>query len=271
MINFNQTIITLLVCLLLIEAQPVNAAPFLKLSTTTSTENSGILTILHTAFEKKYSARVNAIAVGTGKALRIGANGDVDVVLVHAPTAELKYIEQGDFIDRTAVMHNDFVILGPADDPAGVASAKNVLEAMRKIASAQSLFTSRGDDSGTHKKENQLWKKAEIEPKGNWYLEVGQGMGATLIIADNKRAYVLTDRGTQIAFSDKITLKTLFEGDSALNNPYHVMAVNPENHQYVQYELAKKYIEFLVSEEAQKIIADFKKSGQQLFYPDAIK
>ena len=255
----------------LITVTPAWAVDILKLSTTTSTENSGLLAVLHPAFESTNNIRVDIIAVGTGKALRIGSNGDVDVVFVHAPEAELKYVKQGDFIDRVAVMHNYFVIVGPDNDPAAITSAKTVFEALTKIANSQSAFISRGDDSGTHKKEKKLWKQSGIVPKGKWYASVGQGMGAVLRIADDKQAYALTDRGTQIAFSDKISLKVKYEGDSALFNPYHVMAVNPTKHNHVQYDLAKKYINFIVSEQGQKIINDYKKAGQQLFYPDAIK
>ncbi len=262
-------IIIFLLNALVLLAQSAWAGGFLRLSTTTSTENSGLFTVLHPAFEKNYNIRVDVIAVGTGKALRIGANGDVDVVFVHAPEAELQFVNQGDFIERSAVMHNDFVIVGPENDPAGIASAKNVGEALSRIANSQSGFISRGDDSGTHKKEKYLWKQLGIEPKGNWYVSAGQGMGAVLTIADEKQAYTLTDRGTQIAFSDKMSLKVLFEGDEALFNPYHVMAVNPENYPHVKYDLAKKYIYFVVSQQGQKIIADYKKGGQQLFYPDA--
>lgn len=250
-------------------AQPGWADDFLRLSTTTSTENSGLLAVLHPAFEKKYRIRVDVIAVGTGKALKIAANGDVDVVFVHAPEAELQFIKQGDFIERTAVMHNDFVIVGPENDPAGIAKAKKVVEALSRIASSHSGFISRGDDSGTHKKEKQLWNQMELEPKGNWYASAGQGMGAVLKIADEKQVYTLTDRGTQIAFSDKMSLKIQFEGDEELFNPYHVMAVNPEKHPHVKYDFAKKYIDFVISKEGQKIIDDYRKGGQQLFYPDA--
>jgi len=166
-------------------------------------------------------------------------------------------------------MHNDFVIVGPENDPADIASVKTVTEALIKISQTSSPFISRGDDSGTHKKERQLWKQAKIKPKGSWYMAVGQGMGAVLRIADDKQGYALTDRGTQIAYSDKITIKVQFEGDSALFNPYHVMAVNPEKGSHIRYDLAKKYINFVVSEKGQKIIADYKKGGEQLFYPDA--
>jgi len=246
----------------------VQAVEHLKLSTTTSTDNSGLLAVLHPAFEKKYGVKVDVIAVGTGKALKIGSNGDVDVVFVHAPAAELKYVEQGDFIDRQAVMHNDFVIVGAEQDVANLTTAKSAVQALKLVADSQSDFVSRGDDSGTHKKEKALWKQAEIESKGKWYIQSGQGMGAVLKIADEKQAYALTDRGTQIAYSDKMSLKVVYQGDEALFNPYHVMAVNPEKHAHVNYDLATKYIDFVTSIEGQKIINNFRISGQQLFYPD---
>jgi len=261
----------LAIVLLAFSLPSVFAAEHLKLSTTTSTENSGLLAVLHPAFEAKYNVKVDVIAVGTGKALKIGSNGDVDVVFVHAPAAELNYVKSGDFIDRKAVMHNDFVIVGAKADPADLAHAGSAADALQRIAQAQTSFISRGDDSGTHKKEKALWQAAGIEPKGNWYIAAGQGMGAVLKIADEKQAYALTDRGTQIAYGDKMSLKVAFEGDKVLFNPYHVMAVNPAKHKYVKYQLATQYIDFVTSAEGQKIIADFRKASQQLFYPDAIK
>ncbi|MDF1588872.1 MAG: substrate-binding domain-containing protein [Gammaproteobacteria bacterium] len=255
---------------MIILSSAVFAVEHLKLSTTTSTENSGLLAVLHPAFEAKYDVKVDVIAVGTGKALKIGSNGDVDVVFVHAPAAELKYVESGDFTDRKAVMHNDFVIVGPDSDPANLAQAVSAADALQRIAKTQASFISRGDDSGTHKKEKSVWKIAAVEPQGAWYIAAGQGMGAVLKIADEKQAYALTDRGTQIAYADKMSLNVVFEGDDVLFNPYHVMAVNPEKHNHVKYELASKYIEFVTSEQGQAIIAGFRKSDQQLFYPDAV-
>ncbi len=267
--KIKQTITLLIVSL--ITVQTAWGIDILRMSTTTSTENSGLLAILNPVFEQENQVRIDVIAVGTGRALRIGGNGDVDVVFVHAPAAELKYVEQGDFIDRSAVMHNDFVIVGPANDPAGIRSATTVNEALAKIFTSQSVFVSRGDDSGTHKKEMYLWRQAGIEPKGEWYASAGQGMGAVLRITDDKQGYTLTDRGTQIAYADKMSLQVVFEGDSSLFNPYHVMAVNPKKHGNVNYELAKKYIDFVISEKGQKLIAAYKKGGKQLFYPDAIR
>ena len=256
---------------LFLAIQPSWAADILRLSTTTSTENSGLLDVLNPAFEERYNIKLNVIAAGTGKALKIGSQGDVDIVFVHAPAAELEYVEQGDFIDRSAVMHNDFVIVGSVGDPAGIASVKTVVEALVKIADSQSAFISRGDDSGTHKKEKELWKLAKLKPKGKWYSSVGQGMGAVLRIANDKQAYTLSDRGTQIAYSDKINLKIKFEGNPKLFNPYHVMAVNPKRHKHVRYDLATQYIDFITGKVGQDIINNFRKADQQLFYPDAKK
>ncbi len=246
------------------------AANVLRISTTTSTENSGLLAVLHPVFEEKYNVTLEVIAVGTGKALKMGGQGDVDVVFVHAPAAELKYVESHDFIDRVAVMHNDFVLVGPNNDPAGLSSAKNIEEALRAIAQKKVSFISRGDDSGTHKKEKTLWESAGIQPLGDWYIDVGQGMGAVLNIANEKQAYTLTDRGTQIAFAGKLDLKVAFEGDASLFNPYHVMAVNPAKHKQARYGWAKRYISFVTGPEGQEIIRGFRKGGQQLFHPDAL-
>lgn len=265
-------LLRVLMVLAVLLAAPMGwAVESLKLATTTSTENSGLLAVLHPVFEKKYAVRVDVLAMGTGKALKTGANGDVDVVFVHAPAAELEYVAEGFFIDRKAVMHNDFVIVGPKNDPAKLSQAADIKEALTQLVEAQSPFVSRGDDSGTHKKEKSLWASIGLVPNakwGAWYFEAGQGMGAVLQIADEKQAYTLVDRGTQIAFADKLSLGITFEGDKRLFNPYHVMAVNPKKHAGVKYDLAKKYIEFVTSEEGQAVIAAFRKGGQQLFYPD---
>ncbi len=270
-ISFQTPCRTFFFISVLLTVTPISKAEdILKISTTTSTENSGLLAVLNPAFKKKHHVKLHVIAVGTGKALKIGANGDVDVVFVHAPDAELKYVEQGHFVNRTPVMHNDFVIVGPSQDPAKIKSVDTATAAFRNIATRHSVFISRGDDSGTHKKEKTIWKQAEIIPQGDWYLSVGQGMGAVLRIADDKQAYTLTDRGTQIAYADKITITLLFEGDPVLFNPYHIMAVNPEKHAHVRYDLAKKYIEFVTGKEGQSIIKNYRVGGQPLFYPDVI-
>ncbi len=246
------------------------AEQVLKMATTTSTENTGLLPVLNAPFEKKHKARIDVIAVGSGKAMKLGESGDVDIVFVHDPDAEEKFMAAGNGVDRKPVMHNDFVVVGPETDPAGVRNAKTTDEAFRKIAAAKAGFVSRGDESGTHVKEKTLWRKAGLRPEGEWYLSVGQGMGAVLRMADDKAYYALTDRGTFLASKDKLTVKLLFEGDPALFNPYHVMAVNPKKHKHVNYELAKKYIDYVTGTEGQKTIADFKVADQPLFYPDAI-
>ncbi|MDT8311302.1 MAG: substrate-binding domain-containing protein [Methylophaga sp.] len=247
----------------------LQAQEILKMSTTTSTDNSGLLKYLHEHYQAETGVQVAVIAVGTGKALKLGANGDVDIALVHAPAAELEYVEQGYFVDRKAVMFNDFVIVGPQSDPADIKEAKTAAEALAKIADSEADFVSRGDDSGTHKKELALWQTAGIEPEGSWYIAAGQGMGAVLKLADEKLGYALTDRGTQIAFAEKMDLVVLNEGDAALGNPYHIMAVNPEKHPHARYDLARQYTDFITSKTGQQLIADFKVNGQQLFYPNA--
>jgi len=247
-------------------ASPVH----LKLATTTSTENSGLLDKLLPPFEKRFNIKVDVIAVGTGKALRLGENGDVDIVLVHARQAEDEFIQKGYGVNRREVMFNDFIILGPSNDPAKIKEEKNVVSALTKIANQKAFFVSRGDDSGTDKKEKSLWQIANITPNGTWYMEAGQGMGATLQIADEKRAYVLCDRGTFIAYKNKVGLVILSEGDPLLFNPYGVIAINPARHSYVKYMEAMQLIAWFTSVEGQKIIGEYKKEGEILFHPMAI-
>jgi len=243
----------------------------LRMSTTTSTENSGLLAVLLPPFEKAENVKVDVISVGTGKALKLGRNGDVDMVFVHARAAEDKFVSGGYGVDRRDVMHNDFVIVGPKSDPAKLRDAGSAAEAFKRLAEGKTDFISRGDDSGTNKKEKQLWKAAGITPRGKWYIEAGQGMGAVLQMAFEKQGYTLTDRGTCIALQKKIDLPVLFEGDKALFNPYGIIAVNPKKYPNVNYKMAKKFIAYVTSPQGQKIIADFKKNGKQLFYPDAVK
>ncbi|MDD5462700.1 MAG: substrate-binding domain-containing protein [Methylococcales bacterium] len=249
----------------------LHAEGVLRMSTTTSTENSGLLAVLNPPFEKKNKVKIDVIAVGSGKALKLGENGDVDVMFVHAPKAEEEFVAAGFGVDRAAVMHNDFVIVGPKSDPEGIKSTTNAEEALKKISAGKTAFISRGDDSGTHKKELELWKKINISPAGAWYLSAGQGMGAVLRMADDKQAYTLADKGSFLSYRDKIQLVALSEGGNALLNPYHVIAVNPKRHPHINYELAKEYINFVTGAEGQAIIANYKKDGQQLFYPDAVK
>lgn len=243
----------------------------LKMATTTSTDNSGLLAVLNPPFEKKYKVKLDVISVGTGKAIRLGKNGDVDLIFVHAPAAEKKFVDQGYGVERQAVMHNDFVLVGPENDPVGLKNVNNIKQAMTLLADKKHIFISRGDDSGTHKKEKNLWGLAGGMPSGNWYLAVGQGMGIVLRIADDKEAYTLTDRGTYLAYKDKVRLKVLFENDAALFNPYHVIMVNPEKHSHAKIDLARKYSEFIRGEQGQSLIRNFKVNGELLFHPDVIK
>ena len=243
----------------------------IKMATTTSTENSGLLDVLLPPFEQKFDVKVDVIAVGTGKALKLGENGDVDIVFVHARAAEDKFVNDGHGVNRRDVMYNDFIIIGPKEDPAGVKEVKDVAMALKKIAEKKSPFASRGDDSGTHKKEKSLWKAAGIVPEGSWYMETGQGMGPTLQIADEKRGYTMTDRGTYLAYKEKIDLLILVEGDLRLFNPYGIIAVNPAKHPHVNYVYAMALIGWVTSVEGQKIIANYKKFGEALFHPTSIK
>lgn len=248
------------------------AAERLKLATTTSTSNSGLLKYLHPVFEEKHGVKVDVIAVGTGQALRLGRNRDVDVVLVHARAAEDKFVAEGHGVNRRDVMYNDFIVAGPKKDPAGVRGMKDAVAAFKKVAGKKALWFSRGDDSGTHKMELRLWKAAGLgKPSGGWYRSLGQGMGNTLIAADEKGAYTLADRGTYIALTakKKIGLEIAIEGDKKLFNPYGVIAVNPKKHPHVKYDLAMKYVNFLVSPEGQKLIGGFAMEGKVLFFPSA--
>jgi len=247
--------------------------PSIILGTTTSTADSGLLDVLVPRFEKERRIDVKVIAVGSGAALRMAERGDVDVVLVHSPTSEQRYVESGDLVDGRLVMHNDFLIVGPADDPAGIRKLSSIAEVMKAIA-ARSAFVSRGDDSGTHTQELALWAAARIDPKSlTRREETGQGMGATLNIADQKRAYTLADRGTFLALRQKLGLAILFQGDPSLRNVYHVYAVSPKKHPSVKAREARAFIDFLVSAPVQQLIAAFgrDKYGESLFFPDAIK
>jgi len=259
------------VVVLFILVFPALGAERLKLATTTSTENTGLLAYLLPAFEQQCGCTVDVIAVGTGQALKLGENGDADVLLVHAPELEEKFVAAGFGVNRRAVMFNDFVILGPAADPAGVREAKSAAEALAKIAAKQAPFVSRGDQSGTHVKELALWKTAGIKPEGTWYMEAGQGMGQCLTMAGEKQAYVLSDRGTYLAFREKVGLAIVHEGDAVLRNPYTVIAVSPGKHPQVQYLLSMQFIAFLTSPKGQRLIREFKDqvSGEPLFVPSA--
>lgn len=253
-------------------AAAAQATPSIILATTTSTQDSGLLDVLVPRFEKERGIDVKIIAIGTGAALRMAAGGNADVVLVHAPDAERKYVESGDLIEGRLVMHNDFVVVGPPDDPAGVKKVKGIADAMRAIA-ARGIFISRGDDSGTHTQELALWTAARIDPRSlPRREESGQGMGATLNIADQKRAYTLADRGTYLSLRKRLDLVILFQGDPTLRNVYHVYAVNPARHPKARRTEARAFIDFLVSAPIQQAIAAFKRDlyGESLFFPDAL-
>jgi tungstate transport system substrate-binding protein len=245
----------------------------IKCASTTSTQNSGLFDYILPLFEKKTGIKVDVVAVGTGAAIEIGKRGDADVVFVHAKEQELKAVEEGFFVNRHDVMFNDFVIIGPPNDPAKIKGTMSTTDAFKKIAGSGSSFVSRGDKSGTNTKELSLWKKVGIEPTGQkWYLEVGQGMEKTQRIADEKRAYTLTDRGTWLATKDKdmLDMVILLEGDTALFNQYGVMAVNPEKFRTVKYKEATEFVNWLISKEGQGVIAAFKdKNGNALFIPNA--
>jgi tungstate transport system substrate-binding protein len=248
--------------------QPTAAAKekVITLASTTSTENTGLLDVLLPAFKKRTGITVHAIAVGTGKALKLAENGDADVLIVHAPEAEEEFMAAGFGVDRTPLFYNFFLIAGPEDDPAGVKGSADAAEAFANIAAAEVSFISRGDDSGTHKKERTTWQAAGVTPEGTWYMETGQGMGATLTIADEKQGYILVDGATFLAFEDKVELVRLFEDDPLLRNPYSAIAVNPERHPHAKYAEAKEFIDWLTSEEARKLVREFTKNGKTLFH-----
>lgn len=256
--------------LALIAALALAADERLRLSTTTSTENSGLLKVLLPPFEKRFSVKVDVIPVGSGKALKLAENGDVDVVLSHAPELEESFVKAGFGVNRRDVMYNDFVITGPSDDPAGIRGAANAAEALGKIAAAKATFVSRGDESGTHQKEKALWKEARVTPEGGWYVSAGQGMGEVLMMANERRAYTLADRGTYTAFKQREQLVILVEGDPALFNPYTAIAVNPARHAHTKYIEAMELIAWLTSREGQKLIAGFRQGEEQLFHPTAV-
>nr|WP_319774260.1 substrate-binding domain-containing protein [Breoghania sp.] len=247
---------------------------FIVVQSTTSTQNSGLLDYILPKFQEKSGIQVRVVAVGTGQAIKNAANGDGDVLLVHAKASEEKFVAAGDGVKRYDLMYNDFVIVGPADDPAGIGGSSDAIAALKKIAETGSKFASRGDDSGTHKKEKALWKAAGVDPEassGSWYRETGSGMGATLNAATGMDAYALTDRATWISFKNKGKFEIAVQGDDKLFNQYGVILVNPEKHPNVKAEAGQAFIDWLRSEEGQSLIASYKVDGQQLFFPNADK
>lgn len=248
--------------------KPSFAQERLKLATTTSVENSGLLDYILPVFEKKFNMKIDVVAVGTGKALKLGENGDADVLLVHDKDSEEEFIKKGFGLKRYEIMYNDFILVGPANDPAG-AKGKSIIASFKKIAGKKAYFVSRGDDSGTDKKEKKLWQKTGIIPNGKWYLEVGQGMGETLQMSSEKKGYCLSDRGTFLAYKGKINLVIICENDPKLLNFYSVIAVNPANKKWIKYPQAQSFIKWITSSDTQKLIGSFKKNGVILFNPCA--
>ena len=245
----------------------------ITLATTTSTENSGLLDDILPHFEEKYSTRVDVVAVGTGQAMEMGKNGDADVLLVHAEATEIQFVNDGYGVDRHRVMYNDFIIVGPEEDPAGLkdTAGSDAAKALATISEKKAIFSSRGDDSGTHKKELELWQAAGVEPTGDWYKSVGQGMGATLNFASEQEAYTLTDRATYLSMMDDLDLVILVEGDERMFNQYGVIKVNPEKHEGINKKGADRFVEWIISDEVQQKISEFGKDeyGQSLFVPNA--
>lgn len=258
--------------LAMVLAAPVLRAaekPILRLATTTSTENSGLLREILPTFEAETGYRVHVIAVGTGRALRMGRDGDVDIVLVHARADEEKFVAAGYGVERRDVMYNDFVILGPASDPAGIVGMADASLALARIAERGAPFISRGDESGTHRKEQALWQTAGQQPKGRWYHSIGQGMEQALQMADELQAYVLTDRGTWQFLRKRLDLSVLVQGDTRLFNPYGVIAVNPARFPDANYRGALAFIEWLTSRAGQDRISAYQVNGNSLFFPMA--
>jgi tungstate transport system substrate-binding protein len=253
---------------------PAQAASerFMVLASTTSTENSGLFAAVLPLFERRTGIQVRVVAVGTGQALRLAQRGDADVLLVHDTAAEERFVADGWGVERFDVMVNDFAMVGPRSDPAGIAGWTDAAKALAEIAASRSPFASRGDDSGTHKAELRLWKAANIDPtsaSGTWYRETGSGMGATLNIAAGMEAYTLVDRGSWLSFANRRGLRLLVEGDQRLRNPYGVILVNPERHPHVRAEAGQAFIQWILSEEAQDAIGAFRVNGEPLFHPHA--
>lgn len=242
---------------------------FITVASTTSTEASGLFAHILPMFEEATGIEVRVVAQGTGQALETGRRGDADVVFVHSRPAEDEFVAEGYGVDRHDVMYNDFVIVGPAGDPAGIAGMKDATAALAAIAESAAAFASRGDDSGTHQAERRLWAEAGIEPEGAWYRELGSGMGATLNTAAQLPAYTMTDRGTWLSFENRGPLQIVVEGDPRLFNPYGVILVNPELHAHVKADDGQAFIDWLIADEGQDAIASFTIDGEQLFFPNA--
>jgi len=252
------------------DAPPSHAAGRIRLATSTSTDNSGLIADILPAFTDETGIEVDVIAVGTGKALELGRQGDVDVILVHAPSLEEAFVAEGFGVDRRAVMHNDFIILGPPGDPAVTIGGSDAIAALLAIAETKAPFISRGDESGTHTKERLLWELAGLVPSGAWYREAGQAMGAMMTIASEVGGYTMADRGTWLSMRHTLDLVVAVEGDPRLHNPYGIIAVNPDRHRHVNYNGAVALIEWLTSPGGQQRIGAFTVDGEVLFIPDVI-
>lgn len=270
---FIIAILTSTSCTTRADSKAGSAANEIILATTTSTQDSGLLDFLLPQFHAENDFQVKTIAVGTGKALKMAEDGNADVLLVHAPPSEVELVEKGFGIDRTLIMHNDFILIGPDNDPAGISGIESAMDAFQQILNSGSTFVSRGDDSGTHKKELQFWRAIQLQPQGDSYLETGQGMASTLRIASEKRGYTLTDRATYLANRDFLESVILVEGDQRMLNIYHVISVNPEKWPLVNYPGAQAFTSFLISQNTQQLIGEFgiDQYGQPLFFPDAGK
>lgn len=268
---FTFLVLLVFILLLFIQGCTTSSDQEVILATTTSTQDSGLLDVLLPVFEQRSGYRIKPIALGTGQALAMAERGEADAVLVHAPEREKAIEDKGFVINRQLLMHNDFVVVGPPDDPAGIRKTPSAAAAFTSIAASEGLFVSRGDDSGTHTKEKEIWRRAGITPGGRWYQEAGTGMGGTLNIASEKGGYTLSDRATFLALKKNLALQILVEGDESLLNIYHVMQVNPEKFDRVNARGGKALVEFMVSPEAQEIIRAFgvEEFGEQLFFPDA--
>ncbi len=245
------------------------AARDIKMATTTSTENSGLLKVLLPKYEAKCNCKVQVISVGSGKAMELGKNGDVDVLLVHARESDDKFVAEGHGVNRKDVMYNDFILVGPQSDPAGIKQQKSIIDAFKQLGEGKSKFISRGDNSGTDQMEKSYWKQAGILPKGAWFVSAGLGMGEVLTMAGEMQGYTLSDRATYGAYRAKTGLDIVLAGDQKMFNPYGIIAVNPKKYPTLNYDGAMDLVNWITSNEGQKAIADFKVSGEQLFFPSA--
>lgn len=248
-------------------SQAADPVKIIRLTTTTSAISSGLLEVLKPAFEAESGYAIEVEAYGTGRALRSARDGNADVIIVHSPEAELKFMNSGYGAERLPLMKNEFILAGPENDPAGVTAVPDIIGAFRAIARNRSQFISRGDDSGTHKKELEIWNRSNIEPFGRWYIEYGHGMGKTLYYANNMNAYILVDRGTWLAKRAQLKLVQLFAGDALLDNPYHIISINPARHPSVNQDGAQRFIDWMTSKRGQDMIQNFTIDGEQLYIP----